>query len=143
MAVTIRLSRHGRTKLPFYRIVAADKQMKRDGRYLELLGTLNPLTDPPSVKLKSDRVKYWLSQGAGTSETLGKIIKREIPGYLEELAKGKKKKVQAKRAKRKLAAKGKAPSKKKVAAKSGEAKKGNAKRKAAKKPATKKVAKKA
>ena len=71
MATVIRLSRGGRRNRPFYRIVAADKRMPRDGRYIERLGTYNPLlaeTDENRVKLVEDRIKYWLSQGAKPSE---------------------------------------------------------------------------
>lgn len=139
MAVTIRLARHGRKKLPFYRIVATDKQMKRDGRYLELLGTLDPLTDPSTVKLNAERVKYWLSQGASASGTVAKIIEREIPGFLSGLLEGRKKKIQAKRAKRKTVAKARGTDSKK-AAKKTEAK---SEKKTAKKAAKPKAAKKA
>lgn len=71
MALAMRLSRGGRRNLPFYRIVVADKRMPRDGRYIERLGTYNPLLghdDPNRVKLVEDRIKYWLSQGAKPSE---------------------------------------------------------------------------
>ena len=71
MALAIRLSRGGRTHRPFYRIVVADKRMPRDGRYIERLGTYNPLLDDQNeerVKLVEDRIKYWLSQGAKPSE---------------------------------------------------------------------------
>jgi small subunit ribosomal protein S16 len=104
VAVTIRLSRHGRKKIPFYRIVAADKDHKRDGRYLELLGTLNPLTDPPTVTLKEDRVKHWIGQGAYPSPTAATVISGKLPGYLEDLEKGRKEKIRAARAKRKARA---------------------------------------
>lgn len=71
MALAIRLSRGGRKSRPFYRIVVADKRMPRDGRYIERLGTYNPLLDDQNeerVKLVEDRIKYWLSQGAKPSE---------------------------------------------------------------------------
>jgi small subunit ribosomal protein S16 len=64
MAVKIRLARHGAKKRPFYRIVAADSESPRDGRFLEKLGTYNPLQDPAQVDLDADRVKYWIGQGA-------------------------------------------------------------------------------
>ena len=60
MSVTIRLSRHGKKKAPFYRVVAADKQMPRDGRFLELLGTINPRTEPATVQLNEERIRYWI-----------------------------------------------------------------------------------
>lgn len=70
MALAIRLSRGGRKARPFYRIVVADKRMARDGRYIEKLGTYNPLLEDNAerVKLVDDRIKYWLSQGAQPSE---------------------------------------------------------------------------
>lgn len=71
MALAIRLSRGGRKNRPFYRIVVADKRMARDGRYIERLGSYNPLLNDDNeerVKLVKDRVEYWLSQGAKPSE---------------------------------------------------------------------------
>ena len=58
MAVSIRLQRFGAKKRPFYRMVAADSRAKRDGRFLEQLGTYDPMLDPPAIRLKSDRVEY-------------------------------------------------------------------------------------
>lgn len=75
--VKIRLARHGAKKKPFYRIVAADKECPRDGRYLENLGTYDPLQSPASVTLKEDRIKYWLGQGAIASDTVKSLFKRE------------------------------------------------------------------
>lgn len=70
MALAMRLSRAGRKGRPFYRIVVADKRMPRDGRYIERLGTYNPLLDNEEqrVKLVEDRIKHWLSKGAKPSE---------------------------------------------------------------------------
>lgn len=86
MALAIRLSRGGRRNRPFYRIVVADKRMPRDGRYIEKLGTYNPLLndqDENRVKLVKDRVEYWLSQGAKPSERvaifLGKAGIADMP----------------------------------------------------------------
>jgi small subunit ribosomal protein S16 len=77
MAVKIRLARHGATKRPFYRIVVADSQCKRDGRFLENVGTYNPLTDPVQVTLKTERVQYWLQQGAIPTDTVKTLLKNE------------------------------------------------------------------
>ena len=77
MAVKIRLARHGAKKRPFYRIVAADSECPRDGRFLEKLGTYNPLVDPVQVELNEERVKYWIGQGATPSDTVRSILKRE------------------------------------------------------------------
>lgn len=86
MALSIRLSRGGRKARPFYRIVVADKRMPRDGRYIEKLGTYNPLLDDQNeerVKLVEERVKYWLEQGAKPSERvaifLGKAGLMDMP----------------------------------------------------------------
>ena len=77
MAVKIRLTRKGTKKKPFYRIVAADVESPRDGRFLELLGTYNPMVDHAVVTLKEDRIKYWLNEGAKPSTTVKSILKRE------------------------------------------------------------------
>ena len=70
MALAMRLARGGRKKRPFYRIVVADKRMPRDGRYIERLGTYNPLLnkdDENRVTLNEDRIKHWLGEGAQPS----------------------------------------------------------------------------
>lgn len=72
--VTLRLARYGAKKRPFYRVVAADSRAKRDGRFLEVLGTYDPLTDPPTVNLKGDRIQYWLSVGAQPSDTVRRLV---------------------------------------------------------------------
>jgi small subunit ribosomal protein S16 len=77
MAVKIRLSRKGTKKRPFYRIVAADVEAPRDGKYLENLGTYNPMVDPAAVTLKDDRIKYWLAEGAQTTPTVQSILKKQ------------------------------------------------------------------
>ena len=77
MAVKIRLARHGAKKKPFYRIVVADSESPRDGRYLENVGTYNPLQDPAEVTLKTDRVHYWLQQGATPTDTVRSLLKKE------------------------------------------------------------------
>ena len=77
MSVKMRLARHGAKKRPFYRIVVADSESPRDGRYLENVGTYNPLREPAEVTLKTDRVQYWLQQGAIPTDTVRNILKRE------------------------------------------------------------------
>ena len=69
MAVRIRLSRQGRKKAPFYRLVVADSRSPRDGKFIELIGTYNPMTDPASVNINEERALYWLGVGALPSET--------------------------------------------------------------------------
>lgn len=73
--VRIRLARAGAKKQPFYRIVAADSRHKRDGRFLEKLGTYNPLTK--ELELNKENVQKWLSVGATTSETVTKLLIKE------------------------------------------------------------------
>ena len=79
--VKIRLARGGRKKRPFFRVVAADSRMKRDGRFLEVLGHYNPISNPKEFKIKNDRLDYWISEGAEMSETVrnlvGKVAKVE------------------------------------------------------------------
>lgn len=70
----IRLMRIGARKKPFYRVVAVDERAKRTGAYLELLGTYNPLTEPKDIKLKQDRIDYWVKQGAQLSTGFLRII---------------------------------------------------------------------
>jgi small subunit ribosomal protein S16 len=77
MAVKLRLARQGTKKRPFYRIVAADSRNSRDGRFLELVGTYNPLSDPVITTFKEERIKYWLSEGAIPSDTVKSLLKKE------------------------------------------------------------------
>jgi len=74
MSVALRMSRQGKKKSPFYRIVAADKRAARDGRFIELLGTYHPITK--ALKLDSERYQKWISVGAQPSGTLAAIIRR-------------------------------------------------------------------
>ncbi len=95
--------------------------MKRDGRYLELLGTVNPRTDPITVTLKEDRVKYWIGVGAQTSDTMSQIIESKLPGFLGDIVSKRRAKIVAKRKARKAKTGGKKaaakPAKEKKAAK--------------------------
>jgi small subunit ribosomal protein S16 len=77
MAVVIRLARHGTKKKPFYRIVVADGESPRDGKYLENVGTYDPLIDPAKVTLKPERIQYWMGQGAKPSDTVRSLLKKE------------------------------------------------------------------
>ena len=80
MSVSLRLSRGGSKKRPFFRIVAADIRAPRDGKYLERLGTYNPMRskdDPERVNLNLDRIKYWLSVGARPTEKVNKFLANE------------------------------------------------------------------
>ena len=77
MAMKIRLARGGSKKRPFYRIVAADSRMPRDGRYIEKLGTYNPLLPKDSeerVKMNVERIQYWLGEGAQTTDRVSRML---------------------------------------------------------------------
>lgn len=74
MAVRIRLQRKGRKKRPFYRLVAADHTSPRDGKFIEMLGTYDPLQNPPVLALKRERIQHWLDNGATPSDTAHKLI---------------------------------------------------------------------
>jgi small subunit ribosomal protein S16 len=74
MAVKIRLMRLGKTKQPSYRVVVKEARTPRSGKYIELLGHYNPLSEPADVKLNEERVKYWLSVGAQPTETMRRLI---------------------------------------------------------------------
>ena len=77
MAMKIRLARGGSKKRPFYRIVAADSRMPRDGRFIEKLGTYNPLLPKDSeerVKMNMERIQYWLGEGAQTTDRVSRML---------------------------------------------------------------------
>ncbi len=77
MAVKLRLRRMGRKKRPFYRIVATDSRMPRDGRFLETVGTYDPLETPHKIELKEDRIYYWLGNGAQPSQTVKDLFRHK------------------------------------------------------------------
>lgn len=74
MSVKIRLARFGSKKRPFYRIVAADSECRRDGRALEYLGFYNPLKEPVEINVNKDRVDYWLKNGAKPTDTVRSLL---------------------------------------------------------------------
>ena len=74
MAVRIRLTRVGATKRPAYRVIAIDKRRSRDGRALEILGYYDPLTEPATVQLETDKINAWIGKGAQPSETVVKLM---------------------------------------------------------------------
>jgi small subunit ribosomal protein S16 len=80
MAVSIRLTRRGNKKRPFYRIVVADKECPRDGKFIEVVGTYNPLVDPPVVTLESEKIQGWIDKGAVPSTTVKSILKKAAEG---------------------------------------------------------------
>lgn len=77
MAVRIRLTRKGTNKRPFYRIVVAHSEAPRDGKFLEIIGTYNPLTDPVEVQIDSERLRVWLDRGAQPTDTVRSLIKQK------------------------------------------------------------------
>lgn len=77
MAVKLRLRRMGRKKRPYYRIVATDSRMPRDGRFLETVGTYDPLETPHKIELKEDRIYYWLGNGAQPSQTVKDLFRHK------------------------------------------------------------------
>lgn len=76
MAVSIRLRRTGTTKRPRYRVVVTDSRSPRDGRFIEVLGYYNPLTQPPTVSLDRAKVDAWIAKGAQPSNTVRKLMAR-------------------------------------------------------------------
>ena len=78
MATRIRLARHGRKGKPFYHVVVADSRAPRDGRYIERIGSYNPMTDPATVDLNFERALYWLNVGAQPTDTVRALIKKHM-----------------------------------------------------------------
>lgn len=76
MAVRIRLSRFGRKKKPFYRIVVQNSEASRDGKFLEIVGTYNPLQDPAVLAIKQDKVQEWIDKGAKPTTTVKSLLAR-------------------------------------------------------------------
>ena len=74
MPVKIRLRRMGAKKQPSYRVVVADSRSPRDGRFIETVGLYNPLTNPPTASVNSEKVQYWLSHGAQPTEAVRRIL---------------------------------------------------------------------
>jgi small subunit ribosomal protein S16 len=74
--VKIRLARHGSKKHPVYRIVVADSESPRDGRYIEQVGLYDPSTDPATVQIKSEKLSAWLAKGAQPTSTVAQLIRR-------------------------------------------------------------------
>lgn len=75
MAVKIRLRRMGAKKNPFYRIVVADSRYPRDGRFIEEIGTYDPLKTPADVKIDADKAKQWIANGAQPTDTVARLLK--------------------------------------------------------------------
>ncbi len=75
--LTIALMRMGKKGKPFYRVVVREKRAKRDGKYLENIGTYNPMTEPATVTMKIDRADYWVKCGAQPTDTVKSLIRKE------------------------------------------------------------------
>ena len=88
MAVKLRLKRMGKKKKPFYRIVAADARSPRDGRFIEVVGTYNPIKKPASVTVDSEKALKWLQNGAVPTDTVRSILSKE--GIMTKYAESKK-----------------------------------------------------
>ena len=74
MAVKIRLTRLGDKKAPFYRVVVADSRSPRDGRFIDVIGTYNPLVDPAEIKIDADKAKKWIANGAQPTDTAKALL---------------------------------------------------------------------
>ncbi|MDH5298801.1 MAG: 30S ribosomal protein S16 [Desulfobulbaceae bacterium] len=83
MAVRIRLSRHGRKKKPFYRIVVANSEAARDGKFLEIVGTYDPLQSPAGVTIHKDKLQAWLDKGALPTDTVKSLIAKHAAAAAE------------------------------------------------------------
>ena len=77
MSVSMRLTRVGGKKDPVWRVVVADRRAPRDGRFLETIGRYNAQTDPSTIQLNEERVRYWLDKGAQPSDTVKKLLKTQ------------------------------------------------------------------
>jgi len=91
MATKIRLQRHGKKGSAFYHIVIADSRSKRDGKFIEKIGTYNPNSNPASINLEFDRAMYWLETGAAPTDTMRAILSYKGVLYKNHLNKGVKK----------------------------------------------------
>ena len=85
MAVKIRLTRMGDKKSPFYRVVVADSTSPRDGQYIDLLGTYNPLTNPAEIKIDSEKAQAWIKKGAQPTPTVKALLEKS--GAIEKKSK--------------------------------------------------------
>jgi len=87
LAVKLRLRRMGKKKQPIYKVVAADVRSPRDGKFLEVVGLYNPLTDPHTIEIKEDRVLYWLDNGAQPTNTVKSLLRQKGITLKRELVK--------------------------------------------------------
>lgn len=78
MAVRIRLTRLGRKKKPFYRIVVADSESPRDGKFLDIVGTYDPVQNPAAIEINTEKLQDWLGKGALPTTTVASLIKKAV-----------------------------------------------------------------
>ncbi|HEB68795.1 MAG TPA: 30S ribosomal protein S16 [Desulfobulbus sp.] len=83
MAVHIRLTRKGRKKKPFYRIIVADSHSPRDGKFLDILGTYDPMQDPAVIKIDNEKLADWMGKGAQPSITVKSLLKKQAASGAE------------------------------------------------------------
>ena len=76
MAVKLRLTRIGAKKNPYYRVVVADSRFPRDGRFIEILGTYNPMVEPAEIKIDAEKAKQWIKNGAQPTDTVKALLKK-------------------------------------------------------------------
>lgn len=77
MAVKIRLARHGAKKAPYYRVVVADSRARRDGRYIEQVGTYNPCVHPAAINMDIEKIDEWIGKGAIPTDTVARLIESQ------------------------------------------------------------------
>ena len=82
--VKIRLRRMGAKKNPFYRVVVADSKSPRDGRFIEEIGTYDPLTQPSVIKIDLERAEYWIKNGAQPTDTVRALLKKAAPAPVQD-----------------------------------------------------------
>jgi len=82
MAVRIRLTRKGRKKQPYYRIVVADSEAPRDGKFLDIVGTYDPMQNPAVVAIDNEKLDSWMKKGAKPTETVESLIRKYVPGVV-------------------------------------------------------------
>lgn len=80
MAVRIRLTRKGRKKQPYYRIIVADSEAPRDGKFLDIVGTYDPMQNPAAITLDNEKLESWIKKGAKPTETVESLIRKCTPG---------------------------------------------------------------
>ena len=107
MAIAITLARFGQKKHPFYRIVVKERGTTRDGKFIEIVGTYNPLIENNQIEMKEDRIKHWISVGAAPTRVVSDLMEKAYPGYYKDIVAKRAAKKKAKAEARKARAKSK------------------------------------